>query len=107
MLNKPFISFGEVLWDVFPDGKKLGGAPLNFSYYFQEQGGNPKILSAVGNDEYGREILNETRNLGIDTNFIGQVEKPTGIVDISLNENRHTFKIRRDTAWEYISYPNT
>ncbi|MDP3986953.1 MAG: PfkB family carbohydrate kinase [Nanoarchaeota archaeon] len=105
MLERPLLCFGEVLWDVFPDGKVLGGAPLNFSYYFQREGGNPKLISSVGRDEYGDEILERIRELNIDADYIGRVDRPTGIVEISLGLEGHQFKIGRDMAWEYVSYP--
>ncbi|MFH1311207.1 MAG: PfkB family carbohydrate kinase [Nanoarchaeota archaeon] len=105
MLDKPILVFGEILWDIFPDGKKLGGAPLNFSYYFQKQRGNPKLISAVGKDKLGEKALKQIKALGIDTSYIKQINKQTGRVEFSLYEKKHIFDIIRETAWEYIEYP--
>ena len=99
------MAFGEVLWDIFPDGKKLGGAPLNFSYYFKKAGGNPKIVSAVGNDILGNEALMEINKLELDTSYIQQINRPTGKVNILLSAENHKFKILRGVAWEDIHYP--
>ncbi len=106
MLEKPLMVFGEVLWDIFPDGKKLGGAALNFSYYFKKAGGNPIIISSVGRDSLGYEMLNKIENLGLDNSFISQVNRPTGRVNLSLERGGHGFEILRDMAWENISYPS-
>ena len=54
---KNVVCFGEVLWDLFPEGKKLGGAPLNVALRMKSWGLNSQIISSVGNDELGEEIL--------------------------------------------------
>ncbi len=105
MLDKPLLVFGEILWDIFPDGKKLGGAPLNFSYYFRKQGGNPQLISAIGKDKLGEDALKQIKYLGINTSYIQQIDKPTGEVNIFLKNGYHKFRINRGTAWENISYP--
>ena len=51
--DRPVFSFGEIVWDIFPEEKKLGGAPLNFAYYIGKLGGNSRIVSALGNDDLG------------------------------------------------------
>lgn len=105
MFKKNFLAFGEILWDYFPDGKKLGGAPLNFSYYFNKQGGNSKIISAVGKDKLGGELLQKIKCFGIDLSYIEKINKPTGKVYINMNKQEHSFHIVRKNAWEQIPYP--
>jgi fructokinase len=107
MQDKPFIAFGEAVWDVFPDKKRLGGAPLNFSYYFQKAGGNPIVITALGRDENGKEALEHIKNLGLTTRYIEFNDKPTGTVKITMpkNSKKHKFTIIKDVACEYISYP--
>ncbi|OGJ88565.1 MAG: hypothetical protein A2268_15875 [Candidatus Raymondbacteria bacterium RifOxyA12_full_50_37] len=101
-----FIVFGEVVWDVFPDQKRLGGAPFNFAYYFKRAGGNPVIISAVGNDALGTEALTEIKTAGIATGNVRiDPERETGRVVITLSGNRHRFEIIRNTAWEHIDCP--
>lgn len=106
MLEKTILSFGEVLWDIFPDGKRLGGAPLNFAYYFKKAGGNPIIISSVGRDKLGNLALEKIKGLGLDISCIQQVNRPTGKVDVSLESERHRFEILKNTAWEHIRYPD-
>lgn len=54
--NKFVVGIGEVLWDVLPEGKKLGGAPANFAYHVSQFGLNSRVVSAIGNDKLGTEI---------------------------------------------------
>lgn len=54
--NKFVVGIGEVLWDVLPEGKKLGGAPANFAYHVSQFGLNSRVVSAIGNDKLGAEI---------------------------------------------------
>ena len=57
MKTKTVVGLGEVLWDVFPEGKKLGGAPANFAYHVAQLGLDGIVVSAIGNDELGDEIV--------------------------------------------------
>ncbi len=104
-LSLPFLVFGEALWDLFPDGMKLGGAPLNFAYYFKKAGANPMLISAVGRDKKGQEALQAIRHLGLETCHIQTNERPTGTVAVELQGRSHRFKPAENTAWEYIQYP--
>ena len=97
-----FIVFGETVWDVFPDEKRLGGAPLNFAYYFLKAGGEPFIISAVGKDELGEQALKKISGLGLDISGITENGLPTGTVDIRMEGGRHRFRIIRGTAWEAL-----
>lgn len=87
---KPFVSIGEALWDLLPDGAVLGGAPLNFAYRVEERGRPCYLGSAVGDDELGARAIAEMRSKGIRTDLIESLGGvPTGTVDVSLDETRN------------------
>jgi fructokinase len=78
------IGIGEVLWDLFPMGKQLGGAPCNFVYHANKLGANALAVSAVGNDDNGQEILELLNRKNISRELIQVNEKPTGTVEVKL-----------------------
>ena len=86
-MTKNIICFGEVLFDVFPTHKKIGGAPLNVALHLASLGINAQIISRVGNDEIGRELLAFVKKNGVDTDTI-QIDEnlSTGEVIVQLNE---------------------
>ncbi len=98
------IAFGEVLWDVFPDGKKIGGAPLNLALRMKSLGCNAAIISAVGHDADGQEIRSHVHSKGLDTAAIAMVEGyPTGLVQVFLNEHGSaSYNINYPAAWDKI-----
>jgi fructokinase len=97
------IGIGELLWDVLPDGKKLGGAPCNFVYHAQKQGAKGLALSAVGNDDFGNEILNGLKKKNISSELIQMNDKPTSTVDVTLNdEGVPEYTIHENVAWDFI-----
>jgi fructokinase len=99
------IGLGEVLWDVLPEGKKLGGAPCNFVYHCLQQGAQGTIISAVGNDHYGKEILELLNAKGLSPDHIQINEHPTGTVDVSLNDDGiPEYTIHENVAWDFIRY---
>ena len=69
------LSFGEILWDVYPDEKYIGGAPLNFAAHFVKQGGESYMLSAVGDDELGKNVLELLKNWDIKTDYVSVSQK--------------------------------
>lgn len=81
-MNKIIVGLGEILWDIFPERKILGGAPANFAYHVSQFGFNGYALSAVGNDLLGKEILNslEEKNLNY---LIETTDYPTGTVQVT------------------------
>lgn len=98
------VGIGEILWDVLPDGKKLGGAPANFAYHTSQFGLNGIAVSAVGKDNLGDEIreLLEARRL---ESHLQVNDHPTGEVDVLLDEKGvPTYDIKTDVAWDYIRY---
>ena len=104
MLNA--IGIGEVLWDLLPTGKLVGGAPSNFAYHTQQQGASSCIVSAVGNDSNGNEIKEALLKKNLTTDYIQTVDYPTGTVDVNLNSSGEpSYSINENVAWDYISLP--
>ncbi len=95
---------GEILWDMLPDGKKLGGAPANFAYHAQALGGVGVVVSCVGDDELGKEILDKLDGLGLEKTHIAiDKEHPTGTVTVEVDENgKPDYIIHENVAWDYI-----
>ncbi len=106
MKTKRFVCcFGEVLWDVFPDGKQIGGAPLNVALRLSSFGVDTSILSAVGKDELGDEALTYIKERGLDISYIQRNELPTGNVPVVLDKKGSaTYTIAKPVAWDNISY---
>lgn len=98
------IGLGEILWDLFPDGKKLGGAPANFVYHAQQLGAIGIPVSCVGDDDLGRELYEQLHSLGLDLRFIAKDSKhPTGTVSVELDRyGNPDYIIHRNVAWDYI-----
>lgn len=95
---------GEVLFDVFPGGESvLGGAPFNVAWHLQGFGLNPLMITAIGNDDRGQQVLNIMREWGMDTRGV-QVDKdhPTGQVSVSLSEGIPSYEILAQQAYDYI-----
>ena len=97
-----FISFGEILFDVFPDRATLGGAPLNVAGHLTKLGLNGAILSAVGNDELGKRALNEIEALGLSTDMIATLDYETGKAIITLNGKNAEYEFNDPCAWDNI-----
>ena len=99
--SKPVVvGIGELLWDVFPDVKKAGGAPINFVYHATQLGAEGYAISAVGNDVFGTEIIQELDKNGIDSNYISTVEYPTGSVMVELKNGIPSYTIIEGVAWD-------
>ncbi len=103
--KKPLVvGIGEILWDILPSGKKLGGAPANFAYHAGELGCEAYIISSVGNDKLGNEILDILNTLGLSSRYI-QIDEchPTGTVEVQLDNNGiPSYIIHENVAWDYI-----
>lgn len=98
------LSIGEVLWDIFPDYKKPGGSPANVAYHLHCLGTESLLLSRVGDDENGKELLNFLKNKGIETKHIQRDDvHPTGIVNVDFYEGEPSYTIQEPSAWDYIS----
>ncbi|HOJ09547.1 MAG TPA: carbohydrate kinase [Clostridiales bacterium] len=95
---------GEILWDMLPSGKQLGGAPANFVYHASALGADAYIVSTVGNDNLGREIINKINIMGLSSRYI-QINNnhPTGTVEVKLdNRGIPSYFIHENVAWDYI-----
>lgn len=102
MNQRPKIAgIGEVLWDMLPNGKMLGGAPANFCYHAGRLGAEAALISAIGQDENGREIIELLRNKGLQL-FLNQPEYPTGTVSVNLKDGIPEYEIHRGVAWDHI-----
>ena len=103
-MKKKVLCFGEILWDIFPEGKKIGGAPLNVALRLQELGVESNIISAIGNDELGNKILNQLNGLKAGSRFIQTIDQyPTGTVQVTLDvKGSASYKITDGVAWDYI-----
>ena len=98
------VGLGEILWDMFPSGKVIGGAPANFAYHVRELGESSVVVSSVGNDELGREIISGLENNDMSTDFL-YIDKnhPTGVVFAEINkEGKPSYLIQESVAWDYI-----
>lgn len=102
------LSFGEVLWDVFPDSKSLGGAPMNFAAHFAKHGHEAFLLSAVGDDALGVDTRENVKALGIDDTLLSVVaDKPTGVCLVTLDANGiPSYDLKQDVAWDAIRCDN-
>lgn len=99
-----FVSFGEVLWDVFPTHKKIGGAPLNVALRLQSLGNEVTMISSVGNDGRGEKLLDYIESNGVNTDFIEISDTfKTGKVKVMLNDKGSaSYDIKFPRAWDYI-----
>lgn len=102
--NLKAVAYGEVLWDVFANEKKIGGAPLNVALRMKTFGCEVAMISCVGNDEDGEAIINHVKSLGIDTSGVTQTENfATGLVNVTLNERGSaSYEISYPSAWDKI-----
>jgi fructokinase len=103
----PIVGIGEVLWDVYPDGRKVaGGAPFNFAFHCHQLGHPAVIVSRVGNDNLGRELRAAVRGLGLTDEYIQtDPAHPTGTVQVALDANKvPTYTITENVAWDHIEW---
>ena len=104
MHNSTLVCFGEVLWDVLPSGKMAGGAPMNVAFQASNLGLSARMISRVGTDELGTELLNFLNAKGVSTQYV-QTDPtlPTGAVHVTLNSNGSpAYKIVQPVAWDNI-----
>lgn len=104
MKNNIIVGLGEVLWDVFPDRKNLGGAPANFAFHMAQFGFDSCVASAVGKDALGEEIRKIYREKKLNTQ-IATVDYPTGTVQVTLDGNGiPCYEIKENVAWDNIPF---
>ena len=103
-MKKVIVGIGEILWDMLPSGKALGGAPANFAYHAMRLGEEGWAVSAVGDDALGREILDIVASKKLNS-LIALSDKPTGTVEVELDARGvPTYNIMEDVAWDNIPY---
>lgn len=104
MNNTIVVGMGEALWDVLPEGKKLGGAPANFAYHISQFGLESRVVSAVGDDKLGIGILDNFREKKLN-GMIEVVPYPTGTVQVELDaEGVPCYDIKEGVAWDNIPF---
>ncbi|MBO0358448.1 carbohydrate kinase [Hymenobacter sp. BT186] len=102
----PIACFGEILWDVLPTGKQPGGAPFNVAVHLHQLGQSVDLISRVGDDDLGSELLDFVASKGLRTDYV-QLGKThlTGVVKANVDDaNEVTYKIVQPVAWDYIQY---
>ncbi|MDE6637812.1 MAG: carbohydrate kinase [Muribaculaceae bacterium] len=98
------VGMGEALWDILPEGKKIGGAPANFAYHVSQFGLPSCVVSAVGDDHLGKEILDNFTSKGLNQ-LISVVPYPTGTVQVELDEaGIPIYDIKENVAWDNIPF---
>jgi len=104
MKRPTIISLGEVLWDLFPDGQRFGGAQANFACHAAIQGAAVTMVSAVGDDQHGHDAIGILSAYGIDVSLVQIIpDAPTGTVGVALDNNgKPTFTIHQGSAWDRI-----
>lgn len=101
------IGMGEALWDVLPEGKKIGGAPANFAYHVSQFGLPSCVVSAVGDDPLGHEIIENFTSKGLNY-LIDTVPYPTGTVQVEIDQaGIPQYEIKENVAWDNIPYTET
>ena len=98
------VGMGEALWDILPEGKKIGGAPANFAYHVSQFGLDSCVVSAVGNDALGKEIIDNLTSKGVN-HHINEVPYPTGTVQVEIDQaGIPQYDIKENVAWDNIPY---
>lgn len=99
------VGLGEILWDVFPDGPRFGGAPANFACHAAQLGANAVMVSAVGQDELGEKAIRALTEKGVETSHVAETKFPTGIVNVQLdNAGKASYEFATNTAWDHLEW---
>ncbi len=102
--NKVIVGIGEALWDMLPEGKKIGGAPANFAYHVSQFGLKSCVVSAVGDDILGKLILDNFKEKKLET-AIATVAYPTGVVQVEIDQvGVPQYVIKENVAWDNIPF---
>lgn len=103
-MEQLIVGLGEALWDILPEGAKLGGAPANFAYHASQFGHHAVAVSALGNDALGDQTVAEFDKMGLDY-VMPRVAYPTGTVGVELDaEGIPTYDITADVAWDNMLF---
>lgn len=96
------LGIGEALWDMLPEGKKIGGAPANFAYHVGQCGLNSAVISAIGDDKLGQELIENFEEKKLNY-LLEVVDYPTGTVQVELDPNgMPIYEIKEGVAWDNI-----
>lgn len=103
-MKPKILCVGEILWDLLPSGKQLGGAPANFAYHAHALGAEARVVSRVGDDSLGSEILGRLDSLGLATDGVGvDATAPTGTVSVELEDDgQPRYVIHENVAWDRL-----
>jgi len=106
VMGKKIVAFGEIVWDILPNGKVLGGTPSNLVFHCNAMGENGYLLSRLGDDELGHAALNKLNELGIsDRNVQVDSEFKTGTVNVTFDSNNEPqYKVAPDVAFDHIEF---
>jgi fructokinase len=104
--HRNIVGVGEILWDMLPDGKKLGGAPANFAYISTLLGDQGIVASRAGSDSLGDEAVMQLAALGVTTEFVQRDPlHPTGIVQVEVDHaGQPKFEIAEGVAWDFLEW---
>lgn len=103
-MDRYIVGIGDALWDCLPEGRKIGGAPANFAYYMMQFGFDSLAVSAVGDDELGREIKETFDRAGL-KHILQVSDHPTGTVTIDVDENGiPSYDIKENVAYDFLTY---
>lgn len=103
-MERIIVGIGEVLWDVLPEGKKIGGAPANFAYHVSQFGLDSCVASVVGRDALGDEIMANFAEKKLNS-LISRVAYPTGTVQVEVDAaGMPQYDITEDVAWDHIPF---
>lgn len=103
MKDNKIVGIGEIVWDMFPSGKQLGGAPLNFAYFAKELGATSYAISAIGRDALGEETFGKLSGSGVDIRCLQRNDLPTGRVLVTIDrEGIPNYEILENVAWDAI-----
>ena len=105
-MNKTkILSFGEIIWDVYPDKKCIGGAPFNFSAHVAKQGVQSFLLSCVGKDDLGKQAKQYLAKFGVNDKYVYTCDKPTGVCNVTLDHNGvPAYKIQDDVSYDNLPF---
>src|SRR5215210_5680790 len=103
-LQHQVVCFGEVLWDILPSGALPGGAPMNVAYHLKKLGTNPALITKIGLDKYGEDLINILTQSRVTTEyFYVDYENPTGLVYADTNDHQEVvYDIVFPSAWDFI-----